>query len=530
MGTARLWHNARIFTGTRYAEALLVDSDRVVAVGSSEEVRRAAPTGTESVDLAGRLIVPGLIDAHLHLGEMTLAREALDVSAPRSVRELVESIRRWAVDHPSGALIGYGWSADRLGRAEPPTRTELDGAVADRPLVLYHASGHAAVVNSATLGAAGIDRSTPDPTGGRIGRDADGTPNGALYDAAMHPLDALTSREATVGTEALARTLEIVLAFGITSVAAMGVGREEVSVLRELGESGRIPLHVRLYLHLDWLRSSEAPPIGALGPRDRLAVTGVKAFTDGAFGPRTAWLSTPYADAPGEIGLPSGTVAYLPAALGDATSRGFAPALHAIGDRAVERAIELLAPIVGTTGAPARIEHAALTPPDLFPRLDAVRPALVVQPGFVWSDHWLAQRLGGDRARWAYLFRTLAERGHLLAGSSDAPCDPLDPWRGLRACVHRRDPEGRSANPDPSEAVPVEEAVRMYTVNGGRALGEPDLGSLEPGGRADFLVLDRSELTGALQSGASSIREIWVDGIPWSRPILSGSRQGLTSA
>ncbi len=522
METARLWHNGRVYTGTRYAEALLIDDGRVVAVGSSKEVRRAAPTGTESVDLSGHLIVPGLIDAHLHLGEMTLAREALDVSGPHSVRELVESIRRWAVDHPSGALIGYGWSADRLGRAEPPTRTELDEAVADRPLVLYHASGHAAVVNTAMLGAAGIDRSTPDPAGGRIGRDSDGTPNGALYDAAMHPLDALTTREATVGAEALEHTLGLVLSFGITTVASMGVGREEFSVLRQLEDRGRIPLRIRLYLHVAGLREKELPRFGSPPHGDRLAVTGVKAFTDGAFGPRTAWLSAPYEDAPGETGISVGGVVELPAALQDAASRGLAPALHAIGDRAIERALVLLEPLVGSTPAPARIEHAALTPPELLRRLDSVRPALVIQPGFVWSDYWLAERLGRDRARWAYTFRTLLDRGHLLAGSSDAPCDPLDPWRGLRACVRRRDPEGRSANPDPSEAVPVEEAVRMYTVNGGKVLGELDLGSLEPGARADLLVLEGPDLVDALDAGSGAIREVWVDGVRWTGAKPSG--------
>ncbi|HXY46451.1 MAG TPA: amidohydrolase [Thermoplasmata archaeon] len=527
MRSAHLWRNARVFTGRRYADALLVDQGRVVAVGTEAEVRRSAPTGTESEDLSGRLVLPGLIDSHLHLAELTHAREAVDLSSARSIRELVSLVRGWAAEHPLGVVVGFGWTADRLGRFAPPSRAELDEAVPDRPAVLQHVSRHAAVVNSPAIEALELGRESSDPPGGRIGRSPDGSPNGMFYESALRLLLPLTSTASRLHPDALARTIDRVVSFGLTTVATMNVGPGEHAALETLAKEGRLPVRVREYLHLDWVAQGTVPKQGPVGDVDdsRLVVLGVKGFTDGAFGPRTAWLSNPYADAPEESGLPTGASdEKLTEIFGRAVSLGLAPALHAIGDRAVGRTLQLLAPHIGTTRAPARIEHAALTPPELLSRLDEVRPALVVQPGFVWSDFWLGDRLGRERARWAYAFRTLADRGHLLAGSSDAPCDPLDPWRGLRAAVSRRDPEGRSANPDPSEALPAEEAVAMYTVHGGRVLGDPELGSLEPGARADLVVVDAPDLRRAFLGGAEIVREVWVDGAPRTGPKTEAQR------
>ena len=511
MGSARIWQNGRIFTGERWADALLVEDGRVVAVGTSEEVRRAAATGADRVDLSGRLVVPGLIDAHLHLARITLARESLDVGGATSLPDLVERIRRWAPEHPSGTLVAHGWTAGQFGDADP-TRVVMDDALPDRPLVIYHSSGHAAATNSAALRAAGIEPATPDPRGGRIGRDREGAPNGLVYESALRLLEPVTGEASEVGTEPLHRTLEIAASLGLTTVASMNVGPGESGPLASLRDAERLPLRVRMYLHREWFVAGAASGRAPLTDSERLSVVGFKGFTDGAFGPRTAWLSAPYADAPETSGLPLANDAELAEAVRYATELEVAPALHAIGDAAVGRSLEILEPAVGRAGPPARIEHVSLTPPPILSRLAEVRPALVVQPGFLWSDHWLRERLGPERARWAYAFRTLLDRGHLLAGSSDAPYDPIDPWRGLAAAVSRRGPLGRSANPSGAEALPPEEALQLYTRNGGRVLGEPDLGRLEVGARADLVLLESTELSGALAQGAAGVRETWVEG------------------
>ncbi len=238
---------------------------------------------------------------------------------------------------------------------------------------------------------------------------------------------------------------------------------------------------------------------------------GTKQYTDGAFGPHTAWLTDPYADRPDTSGDSTASGKEIAQAVRTTLDLGLVPALHAIGDRAVGVAVRALDGIEPAPGA-ARIEHASLVPPALYPLLDRVRPTLVVQPGFVWSDGWLGERLGPDRARHAYPFRTLLERGHALVGSSDSPFDVLDPWRGLAAAVHRTDPGGRSANPDPTENLTPEQAFQLYTANAGPGLGEADLGSLELGSRADLVVLKAPDLPRAIGWGSSCVRSTWMGG------------------
>ncbi len=523
MPAAHLWYHGRIFTGRRFAEALLVDDDRVVAAGAVEEVRRSAPTGTEVHDLAGGFLFPGLIDTHLHLLEIARMRSSLDVRGIRSFGALAERVRAWGRDHPQGPIVGAGWEAEQFAEGRTPDRELLDRAAPDRPVVLYHTSGHSALVNGAALAAVGLEATAPDPPNGRIGRRPDGTPNGLLFEDAMRPVGVYVSAEHPPDPATLGSALESLPALGLTTVAAMNTGPAETRLLRALADGTRPTPRVRVYVRLARLSEFPARELTPPDPLGRFGVIGVKAFTDGVFGTRTAWLSEPYADRPEESGVPVGGEDELAQAIADAAARGLAPALHAIGDRAVSRALRLVAPWIGKTPAPARLEHAALTPPSLLGELDRIRPALVVQPGFVWSDAWLGERLGRPRARWAYAFRSLIDRGHLVAGSSDAPFDPLDPFRGLTALRRRRDPAGRSANPAPEEALSAEEALVVYTVNGGRALGEDDIGRLEPGARADLVVADAPDAERTLQGGAAGVQETWVSGRRvYARPDGSG--------
>ncbi|HTP54407.1 MAG TPA: amidohydrolase [Thermoplasmata archaeon] len=510
MSGAVLWTGGRVFTGARYVESLLIEDGRVIGAGPLDALRRLAPTGTEHRDLEGRLVLPGLIDPHLHLTEIARVRDGLDLSGTRSLEELVSAVALWGASHPSGPIVGRGWDPERWSGRTWPDAFALDRAVRDRPVVLYHVSGHAAVVNGAALEeigvtAAGSTRS--DPT---IGQYSDGRPNGLLFEDALRPLAGIARAAAPVGPDQLAATLAEISRGGITAVGSMGASPDEVGALEALESGGRLGLTVRAYVRLsDRAIGGNRRPSSAVG---RFRIAGVKAYVDGAFGTRTAWLAEPYADSPGSSGLAVGEEATLAAELSEAADLGLAPALHAIGDRAAERAVRLLEPLRGRTRAPPRIEHAALLPPGLYAALDRVRPTLVVQPGFVWSDGWLADRLGAIRARTAYRFRTLFDRGVLLAASSDAPFDPVDPWRGIRAAVRRRGPSGRSANPDPGEALTAEAAVYLYSAGAAGALGLEDRGRLEPGSAADLVVLSCPDLIRALDGAVSPVEETWVDG------------------
>ncbi len=504
------WTGGLVFTGARYAEALLIDDGRIVAVGDDASVRRVSPTGTEHRPLDGRTIVPGLIDAHLHLGEIARYRAGLDLAPVRSLEELTARLAEWVEQRPSGPIVGRGFDLERGGDERWPTALVLDGVVRDRPVLLYHASGHAAVANSAALEEAGIDPAASvgdDPT---VGHGPDGRPDGRLVEGALRRIAPIADRGSPVGGPELAAAAQALAVQGITAVGTVASPPEERIELTALARAGRLPIAVRAYRRL----GDPAGERPSADPTARFDLVGVKGFLDGAFGPRTAELEAPYDDAPESRGLAVGDDAEIASALDAAVADGLAPALHAIGDRAIARAVRLLTPFAGRTARPLRIEHAGVTPPALFPALEALRPTLVVQPGFVWSDGWLADRLGAGRARWAYAFRTLRARGIPLAGSTDAPFDPVDVWRGLRASVQRLAPDGRSANRTPGEALPVEEAVRLFTGDAAAALGLTDRGELRPGAAADLVVVRPGGLAAAVLGPGAPVEEVWVDGRP----------------
>jgi predicted amidohydrolase YtcJ len=501
-----------IFTGRHYCEALLVENGRVLLAGTAKETRRAAGRGTEIRDLHGMLLLPGLIDAHFHVADVTRSRVSLSLTALTTTAELVEALGQWATDHPSGLIVGQGYNPEANSDHEWVRREELDRAIPHRPTILRHVSGHALVANTAALAAAGFDSSTPDPPGGKLGRNSDRTLDGRVYEGAVRILESRLAIRELPDPEALRHTMEWAAAMGLTTLGAMSASPEEAVALRELARTGKLPGRVRVYLWGGRWEEYFQTPAGNQGPAGRFAVIGVKEYTDGAFGTRTAWLNEPYADNAGGSGMPTTDDARLRELLAALAERGLAPALHALGDRAIAYSLKLLETFPKGKGPPPRIEHAGLTPPELIGALARVKPVLVVQPGFVWSDHWLSARLGPARARWAYAFHSLTVQGLHLVGSSDAPYDPVDPWRGIRAAVHRTDPSGHSANPTPEEALSPEDAVALYTAHAGAAFGEPSLGVLDAGSPADFVIMKRPSLEEAVEAGSSAVVETWVAG------------------
>jgi predicted amidohydrolase YtcJ len=502
-----VWLADRIFTGRRYVDALLVEDGRVAAAGSRDAVRRQGGTGADVRDVGSRLVVPGLADLHMHLAGTTLLRDGVDLRGVRSLDEMRERILRWLPDHPRGPVFGRGWDQENLRERRYPTRDDLDRFVSDRPVVLPRVCGHAAVVNSAALDAVGIDESTRDPSGGVFVRDSAGRLTGVLLDNALTPMDPMFSRAFTGDPTAAGRALAYAASVGLTTLAPVSAEPEEIRIASELAERGPLPVRLRFYLDLGRLSAFEE--LRRLPSSSSWRIAGVKAITDGSFGARTAWLSEPYSDAPDARGFPLWDEEEIARGLEEARRLGLPPALHAIGDRAMAWALDLLerhaAP--GT----ARIEHASMTPPEILATLARVRPDLVVQPHFVETDWWVPQRLGPVRARWTYAFRTLIERGFRLAGSSDSPVEPLDPWTGVRAAVHRA-PESEFGRATAGERLAPETAVQVYSANAGEVLREPDIGTLEPGSRGDLLVLSAPGLEAALATANPPVLETWMDG------------------
>jgi predicted amidohydrolase YtcJ len=493
--------NGRVLTEAGEVEALLIEGGQVVAVGSSTAIARASPTGVHRTHLGGRLVLPGLIDAHMHLKECVTAEAGVDLRPCRTIAELVERLAASARTEPLGPILGWGWDQEHLAEHRYPTRAELDRVSADRPVVAYRICRHVAVANSPALEFAGLSERSPDPPRGHLGRDAGGL-DGLLAEAALLALRPLEAAVFAARPHLVRELLERAASYGLTTLAPLSAEPGELSVvedaLRRVGYPVRLRAFVRAGAQLSPAR------LASLRTGTALRVVGVKIHADGSLGARTAWLSEPYSDLPDE--LPWGHVApeELEEAVRGATARELPVAIHAIGDRALANALAVLAS-ERTVGSP-RVEHASLVPPDLLEELVRRRPIVVVQPRFVTSDAWIPERLGPERARFTYRFRTFLARGLTVAGSSDAPIEPLDPWTGLQAAVAPRPPWA------PGEELSAEQALGLYTTGAAPAVGG-GVGTLAPGAPADFVVLTSPRLAAAIDLGAAGVEATYRDGI-----------------
>ncbi len=476
-----------------------VGGGRVLALVPPGE--EAAWRGPESrvVELGGGHILPGLIDAHLHLVGYGKALEQVDLRGAASWAEVVERASAAAAGLPDGSwLEGRGWDQNLWPGAAMPDRALLDEALPDRPVLLRRVDGHAAVANGAALAAAGIDGHTPDPPGGRIGRRADGDPSGLLVDDAVDlvidripvPTAADIERRALLAADTLA-------AMGFTQVEDAGTTAAELAVLRRLEAEQRLPL--RVYVLLDGsdddLLDRELPRGPVLTPGGLVRVGGVKLYADGALGSRGALLGADYADDPGNRGLAVTPLGRLAAVIRRASAAGFQVGVHAIGDEAVHRVLDLY------TGVGAavcrrlhhRIEHSQTVRPEDVARFAELGVVASVQPTHCTSDMpWAPQRLGPERIAWAYRWRSLADAGVVLAGGSDAPVEDPDPRRGLYAAVTRQREDGTPAGGwSPTERLTLDEALALFTEGAAYAArAEGWCGAIRPGFAADLTVLD----------------------------------------
>ena len=501
MAPATLWTNGRIFTGRRYVEAVAAEDGRIVAAGSEHRARSSAGTGADRVDLRGRIAVPGLADAHLHLTELARQTAGVDLRGAASIVEVGRRVRRWAARHPKGPVYGAGWDQDRWRERRYPTSRDIERWVGDRPGVLVRVCHHAAVASASVLDEVGVNAATPDPEGGRIGRGPGGEPNGLLFDNALRPLGPWGDRMFARHPLGLPELLQRAASFGLTTLGPVSSSPEELEALAALARRRAPAVRVAAFL-----RAQDHERFRTLRRRTETPSTrlvGVKVVSDGAFGPRTAWLDRPYRDDRNERGFPLQSPGELEAIARAADAAGAVLAVHAIGDRAIASALDVFESVRPTERP--RIEHVSLTPPKLLDHLDRVRPHLVVQPRFVASDAWIVDRLGPRRARWTYAFASLLARGHALAGSSDAPVESLDPWTGIAAALAARPTKA-------PETVDAAAAIRMYGENAGPVLRVPGLGTLETGGVADVVECDGTDLTGLATAGSSRVLRVWREG------------------
>jgi predicted amidohydrolase YtcJ len=480
--------------------ALAFEAGKVLEIGDAAGLR-SRYARARVIDGRGKTLLPGLIDAHGHVLDLGLESVQVQLTGTASLQEAEQKIRAYARANPRRAwLLGGGWNHVIWNLGRFPTAQELDSAVADRPAALDRIDGHAKWLNSKALQAAGITRNTPDPSGGRIERDAAGNPSGVLVDKAMNLVEAVIPKlgeaERVAALQAAMRHMNSV---GLTGVGDAGVGADVIAAYRRLADQGR--LTVRVYAMIadtgeDFRALSKDGPL--LGyAHDRLTVRSVKLFADGALGSRGAALLAPYSDKPEQTGLLFMTNAEMQHKIETALSAGYQVNIHAIGDaanRQVLDAFEAAYRAVGGRALRNRIEHAQVVAPSDIPRFKQLDLIASMQPTHATGDMNMAEaRIGPERLKGAYAWRSFLDQGTVIAGGSDFPVESDNPFFGLHAAVTRTDHANQPPGGwHPEQAMTLLEAFRAFTLAAAYAEHqEQSLGSLEPGKWADFIIIDR---------------------------------------
>lgn len=481
---------AVLFAGCKPEVAAGPDG-RILAVGA--RAREAAGRKAERVRLRG-IAWPGLVDAHIHLEGLADRNLDLDLTGANSLARALEGVRQWADRLPAdGWVTGSGWYNDIWDVPAFPSRRQLDTAARGRPVYLRRKDGHSAWVSSAALHAAGIDRTTPDPQGGVIDREKSGEPTGILRETAMQQVAAIVPR--ADGGEldaAMARALARLARLGLTCVHSMD-GSRGFGSLQRLHARGRLPIRVTYNLPLADLRHAERMGVRSGWGDYWLRIWGVKAFLDGSLGSRTAEML----DGSGTARLPQAELVDMV----DRCARAeLNVCLHAIGDGAVRRALDALAPRrrAWRRWRP-RIEHAQCVDAADMPRLERVGAIASMQPIHAVADRELVDRYWPAAAPNSYAWRALERAGALLVFGSDAPVETADPLLGIDAATAWR----RRARWYPELAVSRASALRAYTTNGAYAVGMEDvLGRLHPGMLCDMTVVDDGQVVATVVGGA----------------------------
>ncbi|MBA3563009.1 MAG: amidohydrolase [Gammaproteobacteria bacterium] len=500
-GADRVFENLRGYTwtadGLRRFEALRISSaGRVVATGNSETIGRG--DGLRHIDGKGATLLPGLIDAHGHVLDLGRTALQVDLSDASSLKEALRKVEAFATAHADASwILGRGWNQELWPSRTFPLASDLDAVINDRPVFLTRVDGHAAWANTHAMRLAGVDAQTREPDGGAILRTDEGEPSGVFVDAAMTLIESEIPQPTAAQDEAaLLLAIEQLASVGVTSVHDAGVSAATVDLYRKLADEGRLELRVYAMLSgaEENLRSFEAPLIGY--GKDRLTVRSVKLYADGALGSRGAALLAAYSDVTSTRGLLFHDLAEMRRLIEKINARGFQASVHAIGDAANRLVLDAFSSVQGgrPSGLRNRIEHAQVVAPDDLSRFRELGLVASMQFTHATSDKNMAEaRVGPDRIEGAYAWRSLVDRGTLLAGGSDFPVEDPNPFFGLHAAVARQDRHGRPPGGwYAGQALNVGEALRAFTLNAAYAAHQEDrLGSLEPGKWADFILVDR---------------------------------------
>jgi predicted amidohydrolase YtcJ len=489
------------------AQAIAVRDGRVVAVGSTREIEALKGGKTQVVDLGGRFVMPGFNDAHLHLASGGFEHLNVELVGTKSLAEMQQRIAdRVKTAAPGEWIRGAGWDESKWNVQKLPTRQDLDKVTAGHPAIFSRADGHMSVANTAALQQAGITKSTPNPPGGQIDRDANGEATGILREGAGGLVEQkepapLPSQRRTAAQLALRDAAT----WGVTSVQDNSSWEDFLTYL-DLENAGQLTARIS-----EWLPFTE--PVRTLELHRAfhphtdamLHTTMLKAFMDGSLGSHTAALLQSYADEPKNSGLPQYDQAKLDDMARQRAAAGFQLGFHAIGDAAVEMALKAFAaaqtfaqqhasesPNAKSGDFRNRVEHAQVTTPEQIKRFHDLGVIASMQPSHILTDmNWAIARLGTERAKTSYAWKQFLDNGVVLAFGTDYPVEPISPFRGLYAAITRKNEAGTKEY-YPEEKISIDQAIAAYTTGSAYAeFMDKEKGRLAPGFLADFIMLDR---------------------------------------
>jgi predicted amidohydrolase YtcJ len=474
------------------AQAVAIQKNKIVKVGTNQEINQLIGKGTRVISLDGKTVVPGLIDTHIHVTDFGRCLLWLDLTSAESIKELQSLLKTKAKQTPAGKwIIGRGWNQNRFKEKSLPNFSDLNEAAPDNPVILYHESAMICAVNSKALDLAGVTGQTAVPLGGTIDKKPQtGELTGILRDSATNLIWQVVPEptENEILDASLLACQKIAEA-GVTSIHWIVLSKNELPIIQRLHAEGKLIVRVNVIVPDALLKEC----IGFQSTNSlMLHVGGALIVTDGYLDSKTAALLQPYSDEPDNKGRLLCTEQDLAASVVQVLAMGLQPVIHAMGDKAVDEALTVIeaSKLSACKSIRFRIEQAAVLNKELIKRLKAQKVVVSVQPRVIATEFavWSAtERLGIERAKWLHPLKTLIKEGVKVVGGSDCPMEPLSPFLGMQEAVLRHN--------FPEQRLTVEEALRMYTVDAAYSSCEEKVkGSIEDGKLADLTVLSNDPL------------------------------------
>jgi predicted amidohydrolase YtcJ len=503
--------SAVAFGSGKRAESLAIAGEKILAVGTRDEVMKFKGTETKIIDLNGHFVMPGFNDAHMHMASAGLEKMNVDLVGAKTLDEfrerLLAKVKKAA---PGEWIVGEGWDETLWPVKVLPTRWDLDEVSSSHPVYLERVDGHIGVANTRALQLASVTVAAKDPEGGKIDRDEGGTPTGILREKAQEAVQAVIPKPThEKRRQAIETALADLASHGITSAQDYSQW-EDFKIYEELEHEGKLSARISEWLPFDDSIDQLNKKRDSHPATDNMLHTGMlKGFMDGSLGSKTAALLEPYSDDPQNSGLPQYDAAKLNAMTKERVLAGYQIGFHAIGDKGVQMALDAFAEaekaakeakvkaVDGGSDYRLRIEHTQVTTPQQILRFKELKIIASMQPSHLLTDmNWAESRLGAKRAEHSYAWADFLRHGVLLAFGTDYPVEPVSPFPGLYAALTRTSEDGRKTYYS-AEKITVEQALAAYTTGAGFAeFAEKQKGKIEPGMLADFVVLDQ-DLTAA---------------------------------